>query len=231
MSLEFVDVDVKEVFKNNYRRDEESFHCNLDVLSDVADFLSSLDSDLKYERAEKLFYNWCKENGYKLDDLSFAFSYNGSPAAIQKFNIRVLISPSCSMNAKKCAMTYISEYTIEFKTGLLGFLLVPDGLIKMFPENLDNYVRTIQGAVNNFLYNSKSINVLTNLWVLNTPLSLKRITPYNIQYKDFVIVLLSRLHSDFKDLFIERDISLRSVEYVNINTYFYRACKWYKGGK
>ena len=230
MNFDIENGDLKEVFPDNFIKGKDSLYCNSSIFSAVSDFLSSLDSGLKYERAEKLFCDWKKKQGYTANDLSFVFSHVGNTDSRYVFTTSVLISPSRSLTTKKCHMTYVSEYTMEFKAGLFGFLLIPDGLNKMLPNSLVSDISIIKGVLNKFLSNSTSVNVLICLWVNNTPFSIRRLSPYSIPSDDFLRVLLNIFHSNFNELFKERYIAKRDVECSHTDMYFSRAYKWYKGG-
>ena len=184
-----------KVFKNR----KGTICINPDAYNSLAADMKAECSILPLDRLDAWFDKWLKGSGYTRKDFSVCFT-KSSFSASGAFDTTIYFTSS-RVNYASISYEGIKSFTI--KTGVIGFLLIPDISPRLLPKFLRDSLSDIKNTVLSSVNRLSSYSIRFDTYISGEPFGSARYCSDLLTSGDIVGSLLYLCDTGFKSLVLE----------------------------
>lgn len=140
---------------------------NPDAYNSLAADMKAECSILPLDRLGSWFGNWLKKSGYTKEDFSVCFA-KSSRSLSGAYDTTLVFGSS---NVKCVSVTYEGLKSFTIKSGVVGFLLIPDVALGWVPEFLHDSLSDIKNTVLSSMSRLSSYSIRFNTYIAGEPFS------------------------------------------------------------
>lgn len=182
-----------KVFKNK----KGTMCINPDAYNSLAADMKAECSILPLDRLGVWFDKWLKKSGYTMDDFSVCFAKSSKSLSGAYDTTLVFAAPK--VNYVSVAYEGLKSFTI--KSGVVGFLLIPDMTLGWVPEFLHDSLSDIKNTVLSSMNRLSSYSIRFNTYIAGEPFSSVRYCSDLPTTGDLVDSLLCLCAEGFQSIF------------------------------
>lgn len=172
---------------------------NPDAYNSLAADMKAECSILPLDRLGVWFDKWLKKSGYTMDDFSVCFT-KSSLSASGAFDTTIYFTSS-RVNCVSIAYEGVKSFTI--KTGVIGFLLIPDLSPRLLPKFLRDSLFDIKNMVLSSANRLSSYSIKFSTYISGEPFSSVRYCSDLLTSGDLVGSLLYLCDAGFQSVILE----------------------------